>query len=82
MVTVTVTVTRHIGFPVPGEVCTDDNANADNTNASANDGQSMIVWGSLVDKPNEPKTTEIHVFLCYLAYLHPEILPKFVVLIQ
>ena len=34
------------------EVCTDD----DNAN-DANDGQSMIVQGSLVDKPNEPKTT-------------------------
>ena len=29
-----------------GKVCTDDNAN---------DKQSMIVQGSLVDKPNEPK---------------------------
>ena len=36
-----------------GEVCTDD-ANADD----ANDGQSMIVQGSLVDKPNEPKSEE------------------------
>ena len=34
-----------------GEVCTD----TDNTNADANDGRSMIVFGSLVDKPNEPK---------------------------
>ena len=36
-----------------GEVSTDNNtydANATN----ANDGQSMIVYGSLVDKPNEP----------------------------
>ena len=31
-----------------GEVCTDD--------ANDDDGQSMIVQGSLVDKPNEPKT--------------------------
>ena len=39
------------------EVCTDDNTNDD---ANANDdGQSMIVKGSLVDKPNEPKTAEI-----------------------
>ena len=37
-----------------GEVCTNDSTNA---NANANDdGQSMIVQGSLVDKPNEPKT--------------------------
>ena len=29
----------------------------DNADADANDdGQSMIVLGSLVDKPNEPKT--------------------------
>ena len=36
------------------EVCT-DNAN-DKANAEANDNrQSMIVQGSLVDKPNEPK---------------------------
>ena len=35
-----------------GEVCTDANAN-DN-----DDGQSMIVKGSLVDKPNETKTEE------------------------
>ena len=28
--------------PVPGEVCTDDN-DANDTNANANDGQSMIV---------------------------------------
>ena len=45
-----------------GEVCTDDDANyANNTNAddaNANDdGQSMIVQGSLVDNPNEPKKT-------------------------
>ena len=33
-----------------GEVCTDD---ASDTNAKV-DGQSMIVLGSLVDKPNEP----------------------------
>ena len=31
-----------------GEVCTDDDDDA-------NDGQSMVVEGSLVDKPNEPK---------------------------
>ena len=34
--------------PVPGEVCTDYD--------DFNDGQSMIVQGSLVDKSNEPKT--------------------------
>ena len=49
--------------PVPGEVCTDnanDNANDDDTNANANDdGQSMIMWGSLVDKPNEPETSRL-----------------------
>ena len=49
-----------------GEVCTDadanaedantDNANANDANAN-NDGQSMTVQGSLVDKPNEPKTS-------------------------
>ena len=34
-----------------GEVCTDDN----DANADANDDrQSIIVLGSLVDKPNEP----------------------------
>ena len=39
-----------------GEVCTDD-ANTNDANADdAKDGQSMIVQGSLVDKPNEPKT--------------------------
>ena len=36
-----------------GEVCTD--ANADDANTD-NDAQSMIVQGSLVDKPNEPKS--------------------------
>ena len=34
-----------------GEVCTDDD---DDTNAN-NDRQNMIVYDSLVDKPNEPK---------------------------
>ena len=45
-----------------GEVCTDDtNANADDANTNTNDAnandnrQSMIVQGSLVGKPNEPK---------------------------
>ena len=38
-----------------GEVCTDDN----NTDAN-DDGQCMIVEGSLVDKPNEPKTQFFH----------------------
>ena len=33
---------------VPGEVCTDD--------AKDDDGQSIIVYGSLADKPNEPKS--------------------------
>ena len=37
-----------------GEFCTDDNANADTNDDD--DGQFMIVKGSLVDKPNEPKT--------------------------
>ena len=40
-----------------GEVCT-DNADTNNTD-DANDGQSMIVQGSLVDKPNEPKTSTV-----------------------
>ena len=45
---------------------TDDSANADNncnTNNDANDanddGQSMTVRGSLVDKPNEPKSSHL-----------------------
>ena len=41
-----------------GEVCTDGHADAD-ANADTNDDharQSMIGKGSLVDKPNEPKT--------------------------
>ena len=38
-----------------GEVCTDDNdANYDDD--ANNDGQSVIVTCSLVDKPNEPKS--------------------------
>ena len=37
-----------------GEVCT-DNANTND----ANDRQSMIVQGSLVDKPNESKRYEV-----------------------
>ena len=45
--------------PWQGEVCTDDDdddANANTNNANANDdGQSMIVLGPLVHKPNEPK---------------------------
>ena len=42
-----------------GEVCTDaDDANADD----ANDGQSMIVQGFLVDKPNESKTIKKFLF--------------------
>ena len=41
-----------------GEVCTDDN------DANANDdGQSMIVYGSLVDKPNEPKSNTLDYIL-------------------
>ena len=40
-----------------GEVCTDDDTDADDANA--NDGQSMIVLGSLVDKPNEPKIAQV-----------------------
>ena len=35
--------------PVPGGVWTDD----DDANANDDDGQSMIVSGPLVDKPNE-----------------------------
>ena len=38
------------------EVCTDDD-DTNNANADANYGLSMIVQCSLVDKPNEPKTT-------------------------
>ena len=45
-----------------GEVCT-DHANDDNANANV-DRQSMIVQGSLVDKPNEPRT------ICQNHYLH------------
>ena len=41
-----------------GEVCTDD----DNTDAN-DDGQCMIVEGSLVDKPNEPKTQFSHLII-------------------
>ena len=41
-----------------GEVCTDDDNNANDANTN-DDGQSMIVQGSLVDKPNEPKKSEI-----------------------
>ena len=37
-----------------GEICTDD-ANAANAN---DNGQSMIVLGFLVDKPNEPKNSK------------------------
>ena len=36
-----------------GEVCTDTNTDDNDTNTN-NDEQSMIVQGSLVDKPNEP----------------------------
>ena len=44
-----------------GGVCTDDNdANAND----ANDGQSMVVQGSLVDKPMSQKS---------LCHLHPNI---------
>ena len=43
------------------EVCTDD-ANDDANDANPNyDGQSMIVKGSLVDKPNEPKSSTNHI---------------------
>ena len=42
----------------PGEVCTDaTDADAD-TNCT-NTAQNMIVKGSLVDKPNEPKSIQI-----------------------
>ena len=48
-----------------GEVCTDDDANDANAN---DDGQSMIVSGSLVDKPNEPKSYNgIIPFVCILV---------------
>ena len=30
----------------------------DNVNVNDNDGQSMIAQGSLVDKPNKPKSQE------------------------
>ena len=36
-----------------GEVCTEDGANDD---ANNEDEQNTIVYGSLVDKRNEPKT--------------------------
>ena len=63
--------------PCQGEVCTDDandtnaeNANTDDADANANDdGQSMIVEGTLVDKPNEQKivlwsyTCQLRLFL-------------------
>ena len=42
-------------------MCTDD-ADADTIDADANDdGKFMIVQGSLVDKPNEPKTVSQNV---------------------
>ena len=37
-----------------GEVSTDDN----DVDANDDNGQSMIVKGPLLDKPNEPKTTK------------------------
>ena len=44
-----------------GKMCTDD-ADADTIDADANDdGQFMIVQGSLVDQPNEPKTVSQNV---------------------
>ena len=59
-----------------GETCTDaDNADAD-ADANDDDGQFMIVKGSLADKPNEPKnshiTKSLFLFLhyCYIR-LHP-----------
>ena len=39
-----------------GGVCTDDTNNGANDD---NNGQSMIVEGSLVNKPNEPRTIEL-----------------------
>ena len=45
-----------------GKVCTDDDDTNDTNNDDANasdDGQSMIVQGSLVDKKNEPKTNKL-----------------------
>ena len=57
---------RRVGISVPnmkflclilwlGWVCTDD-VNTDDA-ADAEGAQSMIVYGSLVDKPKEPKTS-------------------------
>ena len=42
-----------------GDVCTDDDANGDNTNDDANEARRTKhdCIGSLVDKPNEPKST-------------------------
>ena len=44
--------------PMAGEVCTDDEADANDANTN-DDRQSMIAQGSLVDKPNEPKITRV-----------------------
>ena len=40
-----------------GKVCTDANADMMQDDTNNDDGQFMIVYGSLVDKPNEPKST-------------------------
>ena len=44
--------------PVPVELCT-DNANDDDANNGNDNGQFLIVQGSLADKPNEPKKPEL-----------------------
>ena len=41
-----------------GELCTDDDTNANTDANDDDDRQFMIVQGSLVDKPNEPKTVQ------------------------
>ena len=56
--------------PLAGEVCTDADGNDANANDDANDGQYMIVQGSLVGKPNEPKGVTNNYFLhCKISYL-------------
>ena len=63
-----------------GEVCTDDTNADDDANAN-NDRQSMIVSGSLADKPNEPKIIW-HVFrdavfiFWNVLHLHFELIPS------
>ena len=58
------------------EVCTDDTDANDN---DANDiGQSMIVQGSLVDKPNEPKNSS-HLRFQFINVMIFNTLPLFFV---